>query len=171
MSASEAISAVPERPAVMGRYKPDWLEKPTGDDMEWAYPAYAQRHGIEGKAVIKCQVGPDGRLGNCQVISEIPKGEDFGVAAVALSQKFRMLPPPADYAAKTPEVTIPIVFQMPQDSWSRLKTATAALPKGTEPSLAPLDSGDMLLIAGVGAIAFALLALVFSVAGKRGRDL
>lgn len=153
----------------MAPYRPDWLEKPTVDDMEWAYPAHAERHGIEGKAVIKCQVGPDGRLGNCQVISEAPTGEDFGVAAIALSQKFRMLPPPADYAAKTPEVTIPIVFQVPQNSWSRLKTATTALPKGAEPSLAPLDSGDMLLIAGVGAIAFALLALVFSVAGKRGR--
>lgn len=155
----------------MGRYKPDWLERPTGEDMAWAYPAHAQRRGVEGKAVIKCQVGPDGRLGNCQVISEIPKGEDFGVAAVALSQKFRMLPPPADYADKTPEVTIQIVFQMPQDSWSRLKPATAARPKDTEPSFAPLDSGDVLLIAGVGAIAFAILALVFSVAGKRGRDL
>jgi len=171
MSASEALAAIPERPSVMAPYRPDWLEKPTADDMEWAYPAHAQRHGIEGKAVIKCQVGPDGRLGNCQVISEAPQGEDFGVAAVALSQKFRMLPPPAGYAAKTPEVTIPIVFQMPQDSWSQLKTATAALPKGAEPSLAPLDSGDMLLIAGVGAIAFALLALVFSVTGKRGHHL
>lgn len=155
----------------MPPYRPDWLEKPTGDDMEWAYPAHAERQGIEGKAVITCRVGPDGRLGDCQVISEAPKGEDFGVAAIALSQKFRMLPPPADYVAKTPEVTIPIIFQMPQDSWSRLKTATTARPKGAEPSLAPLDSGDILLIVGVGSIAFALLALVFSVSGKRGRDL
>lgn len=169
MSISKAPATTPERPAVMAPYKPDWLEKPTVDDMEWAYPAHAQRHGVEGKAVIKCQVGPDGRLGNCQVISEAPTGEDFGVAAIALSQKFRMLPPPADYAAKTPEVTIPIVFQMPHDRWPRLKAATTALPKATQPSLAPLDSGDILLMVGVAALAFALLALMFSVAGKRGR--
>lgn len=171
MSASEATNAVPERPAVMGRYKPDWLEKPTAEDMEWAYPAHAERREIEGKAVIKCRVGHDGRLGDCEVLSETPRGEDFGVAAIALSQKFRMLPPPEGYAAKTPEVTIPIVFRMPEDNWSRPKAAAAAQLRKTEPSFPPLDSGDIMLMIGVAAIAFALLALLFSISGKRGRDI
>lgn len=174
MSASTVVSAVPERPAVMGKYKPDWLEKPSGDDMEWAYPAHAQRLEIEGRAVITCQVAHDGRLADCRVVSETPMGEDFGVAAIALSQKFRMLPPPDDYVAKPAEVTIPIVFKMPESSWPKLKASTTARHKKAEPSFTPLDSGDMMLIAGVAAVAFALLALLYvtlSKTGLKGRDL
>lgn len=153
---------------MMAPYKPDWLEKPTGEDMQWAYPAHAERRGVEGKAVITCQVGPDGRLGDCRVVSETPKGEDFGVAAIALSQKFRMLPPPEGYAAKAAEVTIPVVFQVPHGApWPA--GATLARPKKTAPTFTPLDSGDVMLTIGVAAIAFALLALVFSLAGGRGR--
>ncbi|MDI1363788.1 MAG: energy transducer TonB [bacterium] len=96
----------------MGKYKPDWLEKPTVDDMEWAYPAHAQQREIGGKAVIGCRVAHDGRLADCRVVSETPKDEDFGIAALALSQKFRMLPPD-DPAAKPAEVTIPVIFQVP----------------------------------------------------------
>jgi TonB family protein len=168
MSASTAVSAVPERPAVMGKYRPDWLEKPSGDDMEWAYPAHAQRHDIEGRAVIVCQVAHDGRLADCRVVSETPMGEDFGVAAIALSQKFRMLPPP-DGDAKPAEVTIPILFKMPESSWPELKPATTTQPRKAEPSFTPLDSGDILLIAGLAAVAFALLALLFLVSGRKGR--
>lgn len=117
MSASEAIKPVPERPAVMGAYKPDWLERPTADDMEWAYPAHAQRQEIDGRAVINCKVGYDGLLRDCRVISEAPIGEDFGVAALALSQKFRMIPPDAG-AGGLPDVTIPVMFQVPRDALS-----------------------------------------------------
>ena len=169
MSASKAVAAGPERPGVMGKYKPDWLEKPSADDMEWAYPAHAERHNIEGKAVITCAVGDDGRLSDCQVISETPAGEDFGVAAVALSQKFRMLPPPEGYAAKPAEVTIPVVFQVPESSWPWRKAATTHQPRQVKPPAAPLDSGDILLIAGLAAMAFALLALLFSAIGRPGR--
>ncbi len=97
----------------MGRYKPDWLEKPTVDDMEWAYPAHAQRKEIDGKAVITCKVGYDGLLRDCRVVSEAPAGEDFGVAALALSQKFRMIPPTGPVETP-PSVTIPIVFKVPR---------------------------------------------------------
>lgn len=168
MSASKAAVAIPERPAVMGPYKPDWIEKPSGDDMEWAYPAHAQRHDIEGKAVIRCAVGHDGRLSDCQVISETPMGEDFGVAAVALSQKFRMLPPPEGYAGKPAEVTIPVVFQVPESN-GRQRKAEATLQPKVELPATPLDSGDILLIVGLAAIAFALLALLFAAVGRPGR--
>ncbi len=168
MSASKAVKADPERPPVMGTYKPDWLEKPTGDDMQWAYPAHAQRRNIEGKAVITCQVAQDGRPADCRVVSESPQGEDFGVAAIALSQKFRMLPPP-NGSLKPTEVTIPVMFKMPEDSWPERMIATAARPKHAQPPFAPLDSGDILLIIGLAAIAFTLLTLLFSIVGGRGR--
>jgi hypothetical protein len=42
------------------RYRPDWLKKPSGDDLAWAYPERAAREGIGGKATIHCWVAPDG---------------------------------------------------------------------------------------------------------------
>jgi TonB family protein len=113
MSASKAVGAVPERPAVMGRYKPYWTETPDSDDMSSFYPARAQRHDINGRVTLRCQVGPDGRLNACQVRAEAPQGEGFGVAALSLSEKFRMLPPDIPAGHAPPEITIPIVFEIP----------------------------------------------------------
>lgn len=185
MSASKALAAIPERPAVMGRYKPDWLERPTADDMEWAYPAHAQRKEIDGRAVITCKVGYDGLLRDCRVISEIPAGEDFGVAALALSQKFRMIPPDAG-AASLPDVTIPVVFQVPRSE--RVPPTMSGKPSpvfevlqlfrvglvsepqaGSNQPPQPLPAHDQKVLAGIAAVAFVLvLAMVFGL-GRRPR--
>ena len=185
MPALEAIKAVPERPAAMGRYKPDWLERPTVDDMEWAYPAHAQRKEIDGKAVINCKVGYDGLLRDCRIVSEAPIGEDFGVAALALSQKFRMIPPDAG-AANLPDVTIPVVFQVPrsepfQSSTSgepspvftllqlfRVGLVNEEQPRGANPPQ-PLPATDQKMVAGIAVVALALLvALIFGL-GRRAK--
>ncbi|WP_233243384.1 MULTISPECIES: TonB family protein [unclassified Caulobacter] len=164
MAASAGGGPGPERP-----YKPDWLEKPTSQDMEWAYPAHADRHRVEGKAVIDCAVRPDGRLADCRVVSETPKGEDFGLAAVALSQKFRMLPPPEGYARPV-NVTIPVVFRMPESPWPWDRREKSSQTGQAEPSLTPLDGGDLLLITGVLAITCALLVAVVWLARQPGRQ-
>ena len=96
MSISKAPATTPERPAVMAPYKPDWLEKPTVDDMEWAYPAHAQRKEIDGKAVITCKVGYDGLLRDCRVVSETPVGEDFGLEAPVGEQPIVEEPAPVE---------------------------------------------------------------------------
>jgi TonB family protein len=113
MSASKAVSAVPERPAVMGNYKPYWIEKPDGADMSSFYPARAARQDLNGRARIKCVVAADGRLADCRVLSESPPGEGFGAAAIALSGKFRLLPPEGPAGSAPPEITIPLVFEIP----------------------------------------------------------
>ncbi|OYX69229.1 MAG: hypothetical protein B7Y78_09765 [Caulobacter sp. 35-67-4] len=184
MSASKALVAAPERPAVMGRYKPDWLEKPTADDMEWAYPAHAQRKEIDGKAVINCKVGYDGLLRDCRIVSEAPAGEDFGVAALALSQKFRMIPPEAG-ADSLPDVTIPVVFQVPRSEPFQPKTAGEASPvftllqlfrvglvkeeqRGPAKPPQPLPAHDQKVVAGIAAVAFVLLvAMVLGLGHRR----
>jgi len=123
MAASAGGGPGPEWP-----YKPDWLEKPTVEDLERAYPAHAQRKAIDGKAVISCQLAHDGRVADCRVVSETPKDEGFGIAALAVSEKFRMSPPDAQ-PAEPARVTIPVVFRVPENSRAAMKKRET--PPGT----------------------------------------
>jgi TonB family protein len=188
MSAFTATKTVPERPAVMGRYKPYWIEKPDGDDMSSFYPAHAERHHINGRANLKCLVGLDGRLADCRVLSEAPRGEGFGAAAIALSAKFRMLPPDSSVGPGLPQITVPIVFEIP--NYNR---RSAPKPQGAE--IKPATTGVQALIGGkaqeglltkvlinglgapplaVAGLAVAILValvLILGRKGRRGRDL
>ena len=95
-------------------YRPDWLRKPSGEDLAWAYPERAARLEIGGKATLHCLVAPDGGLTHCEVVSEAPADQGFSAAALALAPQFQMTRPPSD--AKNPsEVTIPIIFSVPQN--------------------------------------------------------
>jgi TonB family protein len=114
------------------RYKPDWLRKPSGEDMAWAYPQRAQREEVGGKAVLHCLVAPDGGLMRCEVASEAPADYGFGAAALALAPQFQMTRPPSD--AKNPsEVTIPISFLTP-GSRSSAPVPDATPPRPETPS-------------------------------------
>jgi TonB family protein len=145
-------------------YRPDWLRKPSGDDMAWAYPERAQREEIGGRAVLQCLVAPDGGLTHCQVTSEAPADYGFGAAALALAPQFQMTRPPSD--AKAPsEITIPIIFSMPTPSSDARPTPRAETPSPLAVALsrgghwvaehAKAESGPLLAIGG-GVILFVL---------------
>ena len=128
----------------MGRYKPDWLETPSGEMMQEAYPKHAAFNDISGSATIVCTVGMEGRLHGCKVVAESPKGEGFGAAALQLSSLFRMIPPDTE-TATPPSVTVPVRFQPSQDPF-------------VPPSLPSAHEAGILLIAiGLGALALLLL--------------
>lgn len=129
MSSTPPIAPLPPRPAVMGEYRPDWLEKPSTDDLTAYYPAHAARMGIAGQAKIRCKVMGDGRLNACVIETESPKGEHFGEAALTLSAKFRMIPPD-DPAKPTGEVTVPLLFGGPPPAVSRPADARAMMQAG-----------------------------------------
>ena len=164
------------------RYKPDWLRKPSGEDMAWAYPQRAQREEIGGKAVLQCLVAPDGGLTHCQVASEAPADYGFGAAALALAPQFQMTRPPSD--AKNPsEVTIPIVFLVPPPSSSAADLDAAPAtpsPLGVAVSRgwnwvadhAKAQSGPLTAIAGVLILVVLLgVALRFWSRRAEGKDL
>lgn len=141
-----------------GDADPNWLKKPTGQEIANVFPRKAIDRGVGGRAVIECQVTVEGFLHACKVESESPAGLDFGAAGLQLTPQFRMTPMiRAGKPAPGGEVTIPIVWQPPTGGvmntstpvvldppWTRAPTqaeVNAAWPKAA----AGLESGQAAL--------------------------
>jgi TonB family protein len=93
---------------------PDWVRRPTGEEMSNFYPRVAQLVGLDGHVTIECGVTAEGGVENCAVLSETPVGMEFGKAAVAMADLFRMKPKTIDGAPVAgAKVIIPIGFMYP----------------------------------------------------------
>jgi protein TonB len=91
---------------------PDWLRKPTEDDMLRVYPRDALRHRVEGHAVFQCDVTERGELADCFVLRETPANQGFGEAALKLTPLFLMRPPTrGGIPVGGAHVTVPISFR------------------------------------------------------------
>lgn len=124
---------------------PDWVQKPTGDDMERFYPSKAKEQFVSGRAVITCDVDADGRLIGCVVMRESPEGYGFGDAALSLSPMFRMSPKlidgkPVDGGV----VTVPIIFEAASEQPEIGDEAMVLTRVGTQPPVvaAPVETSD-----------------------------
>jgi TonB family protein len=85
--------------------KPQWLQRPTGDDVNAVYPVQAAVGGIGGQVMLTCQVGLDGGLTACSAEDFAP-GYGFDKAALKLASRFRMAS-----RKERGTVTIPLVFK------------------------------------------------------------
>jgi TonB family protein len=126
-ASAPAPPAPAPRPSVITR--PDWVRKPTGEDLADLYPKAAADKNLEGQATIRCQVSAAGDLENCRTIEESPPLEGFGDAALAMASKFKMKPMSKDGAPVGGAlVNIPIRFRLPQeDRQDAVPTADFAL--------------------------------------------
>lgn len=106
--AAQAAKPPPTSPSVV--VNPDWLRKPSSDDLRAAWPVAAFKAGVGGRAVITCQVTTQGLLTNCVVAEETPPGLNFGAAALLLAPAFVMKPKTVDGVPVVSKVTIPINF-------------------------------------------------------------
>jgi TonB family protein len=92
---------------------PDWLRKPTFNDMLAAYPAEAARRGQSGLAVLQCVVQTNGLTRDCKVIKETPPDLGFGSAALVVSHTLLFKPRLEDGRPVEAEITVPINFSAP----------------------------------------------------------
>jgi TonB family protein len=124
---------------------PDWLEKPTADDMEHFYPSKARTDFVSGRATIVCDVTAEGLLVRCEAKSESPKGYGFGEAAVLLGGIFRMKPKTVDgQPVDGGVITIPIVFQAASKLAEIGDMAMVLTRTGTHPVVVapPVETSD-----------------------------
>ena len=93
---------------------PGWLRMPVGEDLARVYPDHASATDLEGMATMRCIVAAKGNLTDCTVVSEDPKGEGFGSAALKVAFAFRAAPATNDgVSVLGSPVTIPILFRLP----------------------------------------------------------
>jgi TonB family protein len=93
--------------------RPDWVRKPSGEEIQMFYPPLAGRLQVAGEARIVCTVGKQGELKTCRSLYASPEGFGFDTAAVAMSDMFRMSPSVEGGKATESEVRIPIRFMPP----------------------------------------------------------
>jgi hypothetical protein len=98
---------------------PAWVQAPSFDDLDKAYPAAGG--GVEGYVVAHCKAERTGALSRCAVAKELPVGHGFGKAALTLAPQFRLSPEAmAQAPAGAPvEVDVPIRFPPPAEAGDR----------------------------------------------------
>jgi TonB family protein len=84
------------------------MDRPSASAFSAAYPRGAAVVGMSGRAVVHCQVVPDGRLERCTLVREFPSGAGFGEAALGLAKFFRI--DPTSEAARRGNFDLPIGF-------------------------------------------------------------
>jgi TonB family protein len=85
---------------------PRFVQQPSPQEFASAYPHGAEALGVNGRAVLACDVDQSGRLERCKVAGETPAGAGFGGAALRLVHAFRVAAP----AAEPERISFPIGF-------------------------------------------------------------
>jgi len=101
----------PPKPKVI--LNPDWIHKPSGEQLADAYPPRALRLNQAGAATLLCTVGITGQVRDCKVIAETPDNFGFGAAALKLSRWFQVRPETQDgQAVDGALVRVPLQFSL-----------------------------------------------------------
>ena len=109
VQAPEPEGASIPRPVIT---RPNWVARPSGQDLAAVYPRAAKRARLGGRATLACTVTAQGVLVDCTAKDETPPGAGFGEAALKLAPKFRMSGHSGPGPFKGGKVRIPITFRV-----------------------------------------------------------
>ncbi len=115
--------------------RPDWLRRPTPDQMYGVAPASERAVRGGGSARIRCIVTVQGALRACFVVEETPPGLGFGVAALALAPQFLMRPAMTGGRLVESEVNFPIRWAPCE--WCQVRTGGPTFLSGVRWMSAP----------------------------------
>jgi len=106
---------------------PQWVRTLDTAQLVAVFPAKAIAAGVSrGRGVVKCRVTHEGRLADCQLVSENPEGLGFGEAVLKAANDMAMNPWSMDGAPVDDAVIeLPITLALPN-------------PSGDAPPVAPL---------------------------------
>ena len=124
-------AAVSSQPVVLD--DPEWKDMPSRDQVEAVYP----KGGGEGEVRLRCGADADGRLHDCTVITESPRGRGFAEAALKLAPLYRLAPP-----YKPPKTAREAVFNVRFEEVSNSFALPAKTAVITNPDWARRPNGD-----------------------------
>ncbi len=90
------------------------MTRPSPDDMGRYFPPAAQRQEVGGNATILCSVSVDGKMTDCQIVSESEPGLGFGEATIRVSRLYKMIPALKDGQFVPSKVRLPVRWIPPQ---------------------------------------------------------
>jgi TonB family protein len=166
--ASVASAAVPAAaipivgPSAVGAViaDPEWERQPDAGAISRRYPERALERGVSGRALLECAVAGSGALQDCRVVSETPKEQGFGDAALAMAWDFKMKPRTvAGEPVEGAHVRIPIRFQT--EAPSPEETVIEQLMSGDIPAHSRALERVALVFAGFLGVCLALAVLLF----------
>ncbi len=93
----------------------EWVARPSAEEAARYYPDRAQRMEISGRVVLDCRLTMEGKLEDCQVISEFPADYQFAERAIKLTQFMQLVPPSKkDLRKGMTRRILPTVFSVPR---------------------------------------------------------
>jgi TonB family protein len=115
-------------PAIAARVR--WVDAPTYAQVVAAYPDKARAARLPGHATLDCSILATRRLGDCDVLSEVPAGLGFGMAAKGLAGYF-LAPDSGSLAGARTQIAFTFAAEMldagarivGKPEWSRLPEA------------------------------------------------
>lgn len=111
----QAEAALPPASQPVGEISdPHWLQTPSREMLQTAYPMTAMRREKFGTATVRCKARADGSLSECVAVCESPGGYGFATAALSLSGSYRLEPKlPDGRSVEGGTVAIPVRFMPP----------------------------------------------------------